>query len=116
MTDYKMTDEDKKLVFEYMWWKMPCDGNEANRFACLTEGGLTCIKCEFYHPLDGNDMVAAMNQMVEKREWDKFAYLVKINLPYEVSFIEDIIHWIMQPARFFELMGKWLKEKEKWKR
>lgn len=106
-----MTNEDKKLVFEYMRWMMPCDG-KAEEY-CITEDDKhTCRICEFYHPLDGNDMNAAMNKIVEKQEWDKFAYLVKINLPYEVSFIEDIIHWIMQPARFFELMANWLKEKE----
>jgi hypothetical protein len=99
-----MTNEDKKLVFEYMGWKL------------INTKPITFIEAynlgTFIHPLDGNDMVAAMNKMAEKRGWDKFAYLVKINLPYKVSFIEDIIHWIMQPARFFELMASWLKEKE----
>jgi len=105
-----MTDEDKKLVFEYMGW---CQHKYAASGKLWGTG--ICIRCKDplpkEHPLDGNDMVTAMNKIVEKQEWDKFAYLVKINLPYEVSFIEDIIYWIMQPARFFELMSSWLKEK-----
>jgi len=112
-----MTDEDKKLVFEYMGWRMPCDGNEANRFACLTEGEITCIKCEYYHPLDGNDMVAAMNKMVENKElWGLDSFLDYMQDTYFNEYIglddENFIHWLMQPARFFELMLSWLKEKE----
>ena len=82
-----MTDEDKKRIFEYMGWI-------------------------YHHMLDEYDMILAMNNAKEKEDWGKFMYFVKLNLPHDVTFIEDIIHYLMQPARFFELMLSWLKEKE----
>jgi hypothetical protein len=113
-----MTDEDKKRIFGYMGWKMPCDGNEANLFACLSEGGITCIKCEYYHPLDGNDMVTAIAKMVGSTgfctDWIEFDLFVQESGAKAKSsdWLLSSIPWLMQPTRFFELMASWLKEKE----
>jgi hypothetical protein len=117
INEVEMTDEDKKRIFKYMKeWKQPCDG-EAEEY-CITEDDKhTCRICEFYHPLDGNNMVAAMNKMVEKGDWkdfDSYSCRVFVN-DNSIKFNlkkETWTSWLMQPARFFELMAAWLKKKE----
>jgi hypothetical protein len=111
-----MTDEDKKLVLEYCEFKQPCNGDCEED--CITEDDKhTCRICRFYHPLDGNDMVAAMNKMVEKGDWkdfDSYSCRVFVN-DNSIKFNlkkETWTSWLMQPTRFFELMSSWLKEKE----
>lgn len=111
-----MTDEDKKLVFEYMGW---CQHKYAASGKLWGTG--ICIRCKDplprEHTLDGNDMVAAMNKMVEKGDWkdfDSYSCRVFVN-DNSIKFNlkkETWISWLMQPTRFFELMASWLKEKE----
>lgn len=107
-----MTDEDKKLVFEYCEFKQPCNGDCEED--CITEDDKhTCRICRFYHPLDGNDMVAAMNKMVDKKEWHSFELYTADNCKRDYRYVTSIyIFWLMQPARFFELMAKWLEEQK----
>lgn len=109
-----MTDEDKKLVFEYMGW-CPKTRNFCNGKARATFCP-TLDDCH-QHPLDGIDMVAAMNKMVERGDWkdfDSYSCRVFVNdnsIKFDLSR-ETWTSWLMQPARFFELMLSWLKEKE----
>ena len=113
-----MTGEDKKRIFGYMGWRMPCDG-KAEEY-CITEDDKhTCRICEFYHPLDGNDMVAAIDKMWEKGEW--FGFFAVVCLKHfsqtllsktSPNLAADLFHWLMQPARFFELMANWLEEQK----
>ncbi|OPY83176.1 MAG: hypothetical protein A4E71_02931 [Smithella sp. PtaU1.Bin162] len=59
---------------------------------------------------DGNLMTAAMNKMVERGEWAEFyAY---ISFPYLRKFEDESknIHWLFQPARFFDLMSEALEK------
>lgn len=101
MTDYKMTDEDKKRIFGYMGWLRSIHN-------------IPGMAWEIYdrrHPLDGNDMVAAMNKMVEKGDWTDF-FQDCWNIYVYTDADANYIHWLMQPTRFFELMASWLKEKE----
>lgn len=81
-----MTDEQKKKVFGYMG------------------------RCD--KPLDGNDMVAAMNKMAELKEWNLFEQFCK-NRQYELALQDwQFIPWLMQPERFFNLMAEWLGGKD----
>ena len=89
---------------------MPCDGKVEEY--CITEDDKhTCRICGFYHPLDGNDMVEAMNKMVGKGDWTDF-FQDCWNIYVYTDADANYIHWLMQPARFFELMASWMKEKE----
>lgn len=67
-----MTDEDKKLAFEYMEW---CYHKYAKSGELWGTG--ICIKCKYplpeEHILDGNNMVAAMNKMAERGDWKERA-------------------------------------------
>lgn len=112
INEVEMTNEDKKLVFEYMGW---CFHRYAK--SGLLWGTGICVKCKDprpkEHPLDGNDMVAAINKMEALREWDSF-YWSSWGLYEEISTVPNrgsyslFTRWLMQPARFFELMAKWL--------
>lgn len=86
-----MTDEDKKLIFEYMGWNF-------------------IDKCR----LDGNDMVEAMNKMVEKGEWDGFSYFAYHDKgdwkQYDKNTRKVFIPWLLQPNRFFELLSEALEK------
>ena len=66
---------------------------------------------EIHTSLDANDMVAAMNKMVGKGDWTDF-FQDCWNIYVYTDADANYIHWLMQPARFFELMSSWLKEKE----
>jgi hypothetical protein len=68
---------------------------------------------EIHTSLDGNDMVAAMNKIVEKKEWHSFELYAADNCKRDYRYITSLyIFWLMQPARFFELMAKWLEEQK----
>jgi hypothetical protein len=111
-----MTDEDKKLVFEYIVEHL------RKRYSSFNNNRLS--KNEFikkfitiqYSP-EAIDMVAAMNKMVEKGDWkdfDSYSCRVFVN-DNSIKFNlkkETWTSWLMQPTRFFELMSSWLKEKE----
>lgn len=58
----------------------------------------------FSHPLDSNDMTAAMNKMVEKVDWEKFFWFVYEDCGHSQPPI--FVHRIMQPSRFFELLSE----------
>ena len=66
--------------------------------------------------LNGNDMVLAMNKMVEKGDWVNFKEDCKVNAWFIFMAEEktpiDFILFLMQPARFFDLMEKWLEVKK----
>ena len=69
---------------------------------------------EIHTSLDGNDMVAAMNKMrftisnEFDNEWQEFFYN-----SFNGGVVADTCFDLCSnPARFFELMSSWLKEKE----
>ncbi|MDD4390209.1 MAG: hypothetical protein PHW03_05335 [Eubacteriales bacterium] len=97
-----MTPEQKKLIFDYCGWCETCDIQPT----CTNYDRLECR-----HTLDGNDMVAAMNKIVENCEWGDFER--KVVLSYmQTEYNQQLIPWLMQPDRFFELMSKWLEVKD----
>ena len=95
-----MNKEDKKRIFEYMGW---------GRLSTFCMSGANPI-----HPLDGNDMLEAMNKMrftisnEFDNEWQEFFY----NSFNGVVVADTFFDLCSNPARFFELMASWLKEKE----
>ena len=95
-----MNDTDKARIFKYMEWLFAYQNGE--------------FLMEYPHcHLDGNDMVSAMNKIVECEEWDNF-YAFASNALCEAD-PEDIFAltpWLMQPERFFDLMAQWLEEKK----
>jgi hypothetical protein len=100
-----MTDNQKKLVFEYCGW-------------CVNQTYLTPpdIRC---HPLDGSDMVEAV-KIMKSREIDfpVFWYFSMQDYELKMSGKEkgydyQFASWLFNPENFFSLMGEWL-EVGKW--
>lgn len=68
---------------------------------------------------DGNDMVLAINAMQEKGDWDTFYWYciavvwisVKESKGKTMNESASSLWLFGNPANFFELMEKWLKEK-----
>jgi hypothetical protein len=89
-----MTDELKNLICNYI--------------------GIPYFESSF----TGNDMIAAMNVMVERESWTKFFGFVctehyrQTILSMESPHLSaDLFRWLMNPDNFFELMGKALEER-----
>jgi hypothetical protein len=109
-----------KKVFEYMGW---CDHNFSPDEICKKCNRSSTdiiLQEELLHHLDGNDMVEAINKMVEKGDWIKF-YLYVENVYFKKSHIgfntieeahATFFHWLFSnPDNFFKLMEEWLNEK-----
>ena len=90
-----------KKVFEYMSW--PYDIYKSQKF--LNRG--------IDHPLHGNDMVAAINKMRIRVDWDCFYeyYLEYVLEHFPKTTKMDNRAWLFgNPANFFKLMEEWLNE------
>ena len=84
-----MINEEKKRVFEYMEW------SDDTKF-------------------DGNNIVSAINKMVENNEWITF-YLYAEDIYFKetlsgFNFFEEAHAaysvWLINPPRFFQLMSE----------
>lgn len=97
-------------TWKYMRW---CPKKETNCKECAY-GCLNITHDEGRKPVDGDDMVAAMNKMDELNHWDEFCRFAvgkwgSENATYDVDF--TFILWAMQPARFFDLLEQWLEKR-----
>jgi hypothetical protein len=64
------------------------------------------------HPLDGNDMVAAINKIVEKELWNDFEHDVVNYYWKDETADRSIMPWLFgNPQNFFKLMEAWVNEK-----
>jgi hypothetical protein len=94
---------NKKAIFDYCGWEMDkglgYPDSETGEWKYL----------EQKYTIDSNDMVLAMNKMVENDDWLTFIEWVyqKEEPPLRVSYF---ITWLMQPNRFFELMSEALEK------
>ncbi|MFA5340260.1 MAG: hypothetical protein WC332_00645 [Clostridia bacterium] len=102
-----MTDNQKKLIFEYCGW---CQhewdrNNPYNDDICKICGKLYfTVKDD--HLLDGNDILEAVKIMESKGDWGKFyAFYNKIG-SRPVVLIDRFIPYLLQ--NFFPLMAEWL--------
>jgi len=64
---------------------------------------------KYYANKDGNLMVLAINAMQEKGDFKNFVLFAIDDKFHDTA---DFIAYLINPANFFELMKKWLKEKE----
>ena len=106
-----MDDKDKKLIFDYCGWKMACRGNSPE--ICFEDNGSLCIKCEFYHPLNGNDILEAVRIMEEKGDWLNFTSSVELRCYQYIKLTPSEFPYLLQ--NFFEFMAAWLKERKQCK-
>ena len=114
-----MTDEDKKLISEYMGWKLPCDGNTNHAAICAIEDGSLCVKCEFHHLFGSNDASLCVAEMQKRGDiFDFYSYLIDIynELVEQGTVIcgaDNFTAWLFNAENFFGAMSAWLKEGKK---
>jgi hypothetical protein len=100
---HAMTDNQKKLVFEYCGWEQKYEGN------FFPIGTL-----HIFHPLDGNNMVEAIKKIQEKGDMDSFDTFVfkkEIRMKIDIAgfkYSQFIPMVFGNPENFFSLMGEWL--------
>ena len=99
-----MTDEDKKIVADYMWWaqyKYPS-------YYLNTKGDIES------HHFDLNDAGLCVQEMQKRGEWQKFCatgFVIYFEgeRPSHV-FPENYIAWLFNADNFFGAMAAWIKE------
>jgi len=103
-----MINEEKKRVFEYLGWKICLE--EKDRLVKYCSYVDTCYSCPIYHPLDGNDIVSAINKMVEKGDLKDFLqFSWQHKTPDNRNTLFNYIHSVIgNPENFFQLMAKFL--------
>ena len=112
-----MTEEDKKLISEYMGWKLPCNGNVNHAAICAIEDGSLCVKCEFHHPFDSNDAALCVHEMQKRGEWEQFHdFVIEWGDLLSKASFAYITAWLMsmeegQAKNFFKAFCEWRKGK-----
>jgi hypothetical protein len=101
-----MTDEDKKIVADYMWWaqyKYPS-------YYLNTKGDIES------HHFDLNDAGLVVQEMQKRGEWEDFHdYVDNIDMMSKASF-SYVTAWLMsmeegQAKNFFKAFVEWRKTK-----
>ena len=121
MTDYKLTEEDKKRLTPFLgecYWLPKNEDERLSRQRCKT-----CKKEEFYHKYrlctftTPSDQHAVFKKLVEVRKWDGFYkfFLKKANfiIPAIVGYdcVSAEVKWLfINPARFCKLVADYLDE------
>ena len=95
-----MTNEDKKIVADYMWWaqyKYPS-------YYLNTKGDIES------HHFDLNDAALVVAEMQKRGEWNKFLYWTDNNSkPYREW--EDFVAHLYNADNFFSAFCEWRKGK-----
>lgn len=99
-----MTPEDKRLIAEYMGWKL----SEWR----MIDGSAHVVNPHFF---DLNDAALCVQEMQKRGDWQKgcatgFGIYFESERPSHV-FPEDYIAWLFNAENFFNAMSEWLKER-----
>jgi hypothetical protein len=100
-----MTNEDKKLISDYMKWNY----SEALGIYYYDSEGIE------QRYLDLNDAGLCVQEMQKRGDWQKccatgFGIYFESERPSHV-FPEDYIAWLFNAENFFSAMSEWLKER-----
>jgi hypothetical protein len=99
-----MTVEERKLIFGYMGWLENCE--ELKPYDRCWKCPSQCDGCINEHPLDGNDMVTAINKMNKKGDLENFYAETNV---YEFTEVDHFVN-LTNPTNFFNLMSEALKK------
>ena len=100
-----MTTEDKRLISEYMGWKIGVldwwrPGND----------GCGLVKVSF----DLNDAGLCIKEMQRHGDWDDFLdYVETCTNKRSQEWSRQLIAWLYDPDNFFTAISWWLKEEKK---
>jgi hypothetical protein len=96
-----MTNEQIKLIYEYMEWKINKQSPSPHLYQVTPYSKI----------LDSNSAWEVVQEMEKKRDWSKF-FVVAFNCFKDVRNFEFTL-WLINPDNFFECMAKWLEGKGK---
>ena len=94
-----MTDEDKKIISEYMGWKF--------------DSLMSCYRCVGHYSdpvpvhFDSNDASLCVEKMVENGDIEDF-----LNYSYANASYSLFVVWLFNPNNFFSTMASWLRGKQ----
>ena len=103
-----MTDENKKIVADYMWWaqyKYPS-------YYLNTKGDIES------HHFDLNDAGLCVQEMQKRGDWEYFVGDTEDTLIYNIRYHKEhhsyksfLVAWLFNAENFFSAMSEWLKER-----
>jgi hypothetical protein len=94
-----MTNEDKKIVADYMWWaqyKYPS-------YYLNTKGDIES------HHFDLNDAGLVVKEMQKRGEWDSFIESVEENTSPICETWNRLFAWLFDADNFFKAFVEWRK-------
>ena len=92
-----MTPEDKRLIAEYMGWKL----SEWR----MIDGSAHVVNPHFF---DLNDAALCVQEMQKRGDWRNFLIIAR-NL-HKLEFDSQVIAWLFNAENFFNAMSEWLKD------
>jgi hypothetical protein len=104
-----LTQEDKQLIAEYMWWaqyKYPS-------YYLNTKGDIES------HHFDLNDAGLVVQEMQKRGDWEYFVGDTEDKLIYtryhkeHHSYKSFLVAWLFNAENFFNAMAEWIKEGKK---
>ena len=100
-----MTNEDKKLIADYMKWSIVNVGTKKRPYVLYVDN----INCNIHHHFDANSASICVQEMQKRGEWVDF-YLYFICL--KVDPMERRISEMLIAKNFFGAMAAWIKERK----
>jgi ABC-type glycerol-3-phosphate transport system substrate-binding protein len=95
MTDYTLTEDDRKMLTEFI-------GEEYSEYI----RGYPDDNCTF---TTWDDLGALVKALQEKREWLDFKRFAHMNYgPDNYGEAEEFTAWLLNPARFAWLVKEWM--------
>ena len=110
-----MTNEDKKLIADYMKWSIVNVGTKKRPYVLYVDN----INCNIHHHFDLNDASLCVQEMQKRGDiFDFYSYLIDIynELVEQGTVIcgaDNFTAWLFVADNFFGAMAAWLKEGKK---
>jgi len=95
-----MTNEDKKIVADYMGWKYESDRN------CIVSEGENHRRIA--HNLDLNDAGLVVKEMQKRDDWMSFITFAD-NEHFDKEISVEFSAWLFNAGNFFEVFVEWRK-------
>ena len=108
-----MTPEDKRLIAEYMGWKL----SEWR----MIDGSAHVVNPHFF---DLNDAALCVQEMQKRGDWEYFVGDIEDTLNFFAatykryhkehhSYMAVLVAWLFNAENFFNAMAQWIKEGKK---
>ena len=109
-----MTNEDKKLIADYMGWEKGCDYHEP----CNPLYSDSCEGCRYVTGVvnyDLNDASLCVQEMQKRGDWERFCanvFILFIDEEKSSYLFPKYIAWLFSADNFFSAFVEWRKGNE----